>query len=329
MKKSDVKVVWFVSLVLLLVVATIVGLLLLRPAPVLIQGEVEAAEIRISGKLPGRVVRFWVSEGEHVNAGDTLVHIHSSLVEAQLKSATAMQIAAGAENTMVDKGARIEMIQSAHQLLLQSQATLTIARKTYDRLQSLYEKGVVSEQRRDEAKAAYDVAQASVGVAQSQYDMLSSGAREEEKEAAQAMVSVAESGVDEVKALLEDAYLTAPKSGVISDIFPQEGELVSLGAPIMNLLLSDDMWVSFHVREDMLQNFSLNGILSVVVPALGNEKLSLRVFYIKDMGEYAVWQATRATGEFDAKTFNVRAKPLMSTDKLLPGMSVILHEFEE
>lgn len=326
MDMRSFRVTLFVVLVVLLVVATIVGLLLLQPPPVLLQGEVEATQIRISGILPGRVVDFWVSEGERVNTGDTLVHIHSSLVEAQLMSAKAAQVAAEAENSLVDKGARAEVVRSGYELLMQTQAALSVAQKTYNRMQALYEKGVVSEQRRDEAMAAYEVARAAKGAAQSQYNMLLNGTRPEEKSAAEALVKVAEGGVAEVNSLLEDAYLTAPRSGTISDIFPQEGELVSLGAPIMNMLLLDDVWVAFNVREELLQHFSGNAELQAFVPALGNKKVVLKVFYIKDMGTYAVWQSTRATGEYDAKTFNVRARPVEHIEGLLPGMSVILKE---
>lgn len=325
-EKKNSRLVLFVLLVLLLVAATIVGLLLLQPPPTILQGEVEATQIRISGKLPGRVVDFWVEEGEKVDAGDTLVHIHSSLVEAQLMSAKAAQVAAEAENTLVDKGARSEVVRSAYEMLMQTKATLSVAQKTYERMQSLYEKGVISEQRRDEAMAAYEVARAANGAARSQYDMLLSGTRPEEKSAAEALVKVAEGGVAEVNSLLEDAYLTAPRSGTVSDIFPQEGELVSLGAPIMNILLLDDVWVTFNVRENLLQYFAIGTELQAFVPALGDRRVMLRVYYIKDMGTYAVWQATRATGEYDAKTFTVRARPVEPVEGLLPGMSVILKE---
>ncbi len=315
--------VWLVIVTIIVIVA-IVGLLMLRPAPLILQGEVEVSQVRVSGKLPGRVVTFNVSEGDSVDVGDTLVHIHSSLFEAQLSSAHAMQEVAAAENALVDAGTRQEVIQSSYQLLLQAEAALSIASKTYDRMQSLYAKGVVSEQRRDEAQAAYLTAQAAVETARLQYEMARKGARQEQKKAASAMVKAAQSGVAEVEAVLEDAYLTATHRGVVSEIFPQEGELISLGAPVMNILLMDDVWVSFNVREDMLKYFALNKLIDVVVPALDNRSVTFKVFHIKDKGVYAVWRATKVSGEYDAKTFNVKARPVESVDGLLPGMTVLL-----
>ena len=319
---------WGVVWAVVVVVAAIIGLLMLRPEPLMLQGEVEVAEIRVSGKLPGRVVEFWVSEGEEVEAGDTLIHIHSSLFEAQLSSAHAMQEVAEAENELVDAGTRYEIVQSSYQVLLQAQAALSVASKTYNRMQSLYEKGVVSEQRRDEAQAAYQTAVASVEAARLQYEMARNGARREQKKAASAMARAAHSGVEEVEAVLEDAYLLAPQTGVVSDIFPQVGELVSLGAPVMNLLLMNDVWVSFNVREELLKFFPQDKIIDVTVPALDNQKVALQVFHLKDKGYYAVWRATKVSGDYDAKTFQVKARPIEPVDGLLPGMTVLLTDFE-
>lgn len=317
-----------IALVSLFIIVSLIGLFLLHPAPPILQGQVEATQIRISGKLPGRVAEFMVEEGQYVEAGDTLVHIYSPMAEAQLFSANALRAAASAENNKVDAGTRSEMIRMAHDMLLQSQAALEIAHKTYMRMQSLYDKGVVSEQKRDEAQAAYLMAQASESAARSQYEMAMKGAREEDRKAAAAMLEAADGSVAEVEALLEDSYLTAPSAGIVSEIFPCVGELVSIGAPVMNLTKIDDMWVSFNVREDLLQDFPVGAQLQASIPALGNKKVVLQVFHVKDMGSYAVWRATKVTGEYDAKTFNVKARPLSSIEGLYPGMSVLMEEKE-
>ena len=314
------------TLVVVMLVLAFVGLLLLRPATPLLQGEVEVEQIRISGILAGRVSEILVAEGDYVEAGDTLVRIHSSLVEAQLTSAMAMQKAAEAESEMVDAGVRREVIQAAYDVLLQSQAALAVAEKSYNRIYALYQKGVMSAQRYDEALAAYEMAQAAVGVASSQYEMAQAGARPEERKASAAMLQAATGGVAEVESLLADAVLVSPKSGVVSEIFPLEGELVSLGAPIMNILMTDRVWVSLNVREELLQQFPLHSQHEAIVPALDDRRVMLEVYYIKDMGSYAVWRATRVSGDYDAKTFNVRLRPLKPEEGLLPGMSVLLKE---
>ena len=297
---------------------------MLEPEPQFIQGQAEATQVRVSGKLPGRVVEFMVEEGQHVLAGDTLVHIHSSLVEAKLSQAEAMETVAKAQNKKVDSGTRVELLNSAYDMWQQAQAGLTIAKKTYERMQSLYKKGVVSEQKRDEAEAAYKARGATESAAKSQYEMAKAGAQAEDKAAAAAMVAAAQGSVAEVESILSDSYLTAPTDGEISDIFPNVGELVSLGAPIMNVLKLDDMWVSFNVREDLLENLTMGAEVQAIIPALENKEVTLKVFYIRDMGSYAVWRATKVTGQYDAKTFQVKARPVEPVDNLRPGMSVLL-----
>ena len=323
-KKERSLVVGLIALIVIIVVLALIGLFLLKPEPQIIQGQAEATQVRVSGKLPGRVVEFMVEEGQHVLAGDTLVHIHSSLVEAKLSQAEAMETVAKAQNKKVDSGTRVELLNSAYDMWQQAQAGLTIAKKTYERMQSLYKKGVVSEQKRDEAEAAYKAMVATESAAKSQYEMAKAGAQAEDKAAAAAMVAAAQGSVAEVESSLSDSYLTAPTDGEISDIFPNVGELVSLGAPIMNVLKLDDMWVSFNVREDLLENLTMGAEVQAIIPALENKEVTLKVFYIRDMGSYAVWRATKVTGQYDAKTFQVKARPVEPVDNLRPGMSVLL-----
>ena len=323
-KKERSLVVGLIALIVIIVVLASIGLFLLKPEPQIIQGQAEATQVRVSGKLPGRVVEFMVEEGQHVLAGDTLVHIHSSLVEAKLSQAEAMETVAKAQNKKVDSGTRVELLNSAYDMWQQAQAGLTIAKKTYERMQSLYKKGVVSEQKRDEAEAAYKAMVATESAAKSQYEMAKAGAQAEDKAAAAAMVAAAQGSVAEVESILSDSYLTAPTDGEISDIFPNVGELVSLGAPIMNVLKLDDMWVSFNVREDLLENLTMGAEVQAIIPALENKEVTLKVFYIRDMGSYAVWRATKVTGQYDAKTFQVKARPVEPVDNLRPGMSVLL-----
>ena len=323
-KKERSLVVGLIALIVIIVVLALIGLFLLKPEPQIIQGQAEATQVRVSGKLPGRVVEFMVEEGQHVQAGDTLVHIHSSLVEARLSQAEAMESVAKAQNKKVDNGTRIELLNSAYDMWQQAQAGLTIAKKTYERMQSLYEKGVVSAQKRDEAEASYKAMVATESAAKSQYEMAKAGAQSEDKAAAAAMVAAARGGVAEVESILDDSYLTAPTDGEVSDIFPHVGELVSLGAPIMNVLKLDDMWVSFNVREDLLEDLTMGAEVKAVIPALENKEVTLKVFYIRDMGSNAGWSATKVTGQYDDKTIDVKARPVEPVDNLRPGMSVLL-----
>lgn len=309
--------------VVLVALLAVVGFLFLKQPPEIIEGQAEATSVRISGFLPGRVTEFMVNEGDMVHAGDTLVHIHSGLAEARLSQAENMVDAAQALNRKVDSGTRSQIIQAAYQLWQQSKAALEITKKTYDRMENLYSKGVVSEQKRDEAKAAYNAAVAAEKAAESQYSLAKQGAQQEDKQSASAMVGVAEGSVAEVNALLDDQYLIAPCDGQIDIIYPHVGEIVSVGAPIMNLLRTDDKWVTFNVREELLNEITMGKKLKVMIPALDRKEIDVEVYYIRDMGSYATWRATKSTGDWDSRTFQIKARPLETLPDLRPGMTVI------
>lgn len=307
--------------VVALAVLAVIGFLTVKPEPDTVQGQGDATEIRISGKLPGRVVDLYVEEGTHVHKGDTLVHIHSSLMDAKMEQAAAMEDAAAAANRKVDAGTRSQIIASAQDIYRQAQAATGIAQKTYQRMQNLFDKGVVSAQKRDEAKAAYDAAVAGENAAKSQWELAKSGAQSEDKQAARAMVNVARGGVREAGAMLEDSYLLAPADGVITVIYPHESELIMTGAPVMTLQL-DDTFAVFNVRENMLKDIRRGSKVKVHIPALDKDA-EMTVFYIKDMGAYANWQATKATGSYDARTFEIKARADKPIEGFIPGMSVI------
>lgn len=314
--------IFTVVLVLIIVAAmALVGFIFIKPAPDTIQGMGDATEIRISGKLPGRVANLYVEEGQRVKAGDTLVRIHSSLVEARLAQAEALENVSKAANRKVDAGTRRQIIASARDLLDQATAASGIAKKTYDRMESLFSKGVISAQKRDEAKAAYDAAKAGESAARSQYELALAGPQAEDREAAAGMVKAAQGSVSEVGAILEDQYLLAPADGVITVVYPNVSELVATGAPIMNLQKDDDHAV-FNVRETLLKDIKEGTKIKVRIPALDKEE-TMTVYYIRDLGTYANWQATKSTGDYDARTFQIKARPEKKIENFRPGMSVI------
>ncbi|MDE6826172.1 MAG: efflux RND transporter periplasmic adaptor subunit [Paramuribaculum sp.] len=306
-----------------IIAIAIIGFCFLKKPAELIEGQADATSVRISGKLPGRVVELYVKEGDNVKAGDTLVHIHSSLAEARLFQAQAMEDAAAAQNRKIDRGTRSQVVATAQQLLAQATAARTIAQKTYERMENLYKERVVSEQRRDEAKAAYDAAVAGEKAASEQLSMARQGAQSEDKQSAAAMVNVAKGGVEEVNALLQDQYLTAPCDGQIDQVYPEVGELVSLGTSIMSVLKIADKWVTFNVREELLNDMKMGQKIKVMIPALEKREIEAEIFYIRDMGSYATWSATKATGDWDSRTFQIKARPLESIPDLRPGMTVI------
>lgn len=302
----------------------IVGILLIKPADTTTQGQADCDAVRVSGKLPGRVEAIYVKAGDTVHKGDTLAKVYSSTVDAKLYQAQAMQQAANSQEQKAEKGTREELKKSAYNMWQQALAAQDIAKKTYDRMQNLFDQGVVTEQKRDETRAAYEATSAQALAAKSQYDMAVRGAQQEDKNAARSMANAAYGSVMEVRSLLEDQYLLAPCDGEVSEIYPQEGELVAMGTPIMSISRLNDMWVSFSVREEMLKDLPMGKEVTVTIPALGNKETKMEVYYIHDMGSYAVWQATKAYGGYDSKTFEVKMRPKEKVENLRPGMSVLL-----
>jgi HlyD family secretion protein len=302
----------------------ILGLVLVQPPKDTTQGQADCDHVRVSGKLPGRVERIFVTEGQMVHRGDTIAKVYSSTADAKLYQAQQMAIAAASQTQKVDAGTRSEIKNSAYNVWQQAIAAETIAQKTYQRMQSLYEQGVITEQKRDEAKAAADAASAQVKAAKSQYDMAVNGAQSQDKVASRSMANAARGTVMEVQSLLEDQYLLAPCDGEVAQIYPQEGELVAMGAPVVSLAKMDDMWVSFSVREELLRDLPMGKVINTDIPALGLKDVKMRIYYVHDMGTYAVWQATKAYGQYDSKTFEVKARPETRIENFRPGMSVIL-----
>ena len=305
------------------VIIAVIGTLVFKSEPEIIQGYVEVSEYRVSSKVPGRVLELRVKEGDYVNVGDTLAIIDAPDVKAKLAQAESAESAASAMDQMANNGARREQINGAYALLQQAKAGLEIAQKSYNRVQRLYDEGVMSEQKRDEAFANYKAIEAQVKAAQSQYDMAVNGARREEKMAAAAQVNRAKGAVQEVNSYISETMQIAQKAGEVSDVYPKEGELIGTGSPIMSVSLLDDMWGTFNVREDQLDGMRIGSVITAYAPAFKKD-IKMKVYYIKDQGSYATWKATKANGQYDLKTFEVKARPVTKVEGLRPGMSLVL-----
>ncbi|MDD4514578.1 HlyD family secretion protein [Massilibacteroides sp.] len=314
----------FITVLVVIGLVALAGFFLLSPSDDVIMGQAEATQVRVSGKLAGRIAAYRAAEGDRVNAGDTLVFLDTPEVRAKLRQAEAMQSAAAAQNQKAMTGARAQEIAAAYEISQKAQAGLDIAKKSFDRVLNLYEKGVMSAQKKDEAEANYKAAEATAKAATLQYEMAKEGARREDKAAAAATLERAEGAVAEVESYISESVLLSPISGEIVERFPEIGELVGTGAPIMNIADLNDMWVTFSIREDLLSAIKIGTEVNGFIPALGNEPVAMKVYFMKDMGSYAAWKATKTTGQYDVKTFEVRARPIKTVEGLRPGMSVIL-----
>ena len=312
-----------VGLVAAVVIAGLIGFFTLGNQEEIIQGEMEVSEFRVSCKLPGRITRILVEEGQYVHAGDTLVVLQIPEATAQQKVAEATEEAVTALSNLADSGTRKEMIETAQNVLDAAMAAHDIAEKTFTRINNLYNEGVVSAQRKDEAEAAFKAAQAQVASATSQLQMAKNGLRSQEKEAAHKQAEAAKGAVDVVTSLLQETVQVAAVDGEVSAIYPKEGELVGLGSPIMSISIMSDMFATFNVREDQLNGLKEGDSFKAYLPAFDKD-IDLKVTHIKDEGSYAVWKATKTNGQYDVKTFEVKAKPTQKFDGLRPGMTLIV-----
>ena len=309
--------------VAVVIVVAIIGFLLLDRDPEIMQGQVEVTEYRMSSKVPGRILELRVKEGDYVKVGDTLAILDAPDVRAKMEQARSAESAAAALELKAQNGARKEQIQGAFSVLQQAKAGFEIAEKSYGRVQRLYDEGVMSAQKRDEAYANYKAMEAQMKAAQSQYDMAVNGARMEDKLAASAQVGRAKGAVNEVNSYIHETVQVAQMEGEVSDVYPKVGELVGTGSPIMSISVMDDMWGTFNVREDQLEGMQVGSEFTAYVPAFKKD-VKMKVYYLKDQGSYAVWKATKANGQYDLKTFEVKARPVEKLEGLRPGMSLII-----
>lgn len=319
MKKKFILTVVFV-----LLVTGIITTVVKRNSVTIIQGEAETKTVDLSSKITGRVKKIHVKKGDMVKEGQLLVTLDTPDISAKAQQASATLSLAGAEQEKVNNGARSEQVAAALNTLRQAQAGLELAQKTYNRMRKLNAEGVIPSQKLDEVNAQYKSASRAVEVARSNYQMYATGSRFEDKLAVSANVQRAKGAVAEVNSYLNENKLKAPIKGQITDITVEEGELVGAGYPIITIVNLDDCWLTFNLREDLLSKIRMGSTFSAKIPALGNDPIEVKVNYISAMGNFATWRATKIRGDFDMKTFEVRAVPTKPVDGLRAGMTAVV-----
>ncbi len=325
-KNNNITVTLAIALVLVVcIVIVIIAGLSIPEHPEIIQGQAETTDYRLSSKVPARVLEFRVQEGDFVHQGDTLVILEAPDIRAKLKQAEAAYAAAQAQEQKAQNGIRQEEVQQAYEMWQKARAGMDMAEKTYNRINRLFENGVMAEQKRDEAKANYDAMVATERAAHSKYDMAVNGARHEDKAAAGAQVKRAQGAISEVSSYVDETILLAMADGVVTEVFPEIGELVATGSPIMYISCFDDVWFTFNIREDLLPGLKIGTETEVYVPAI-DKNITVRITKMKDVGSFAAWKATKALDEYDLKTFEVEAHPLepAEIEGVRSGMSAII-----
>ena len=294
--------------------------------PTYLQGQVEAKQINVAPKVPGRVKAIYKQEGDQVRKGDLLLELESTELDAKLSQAEAARLAAQAQSDKAQRGARTEQIQAAYNVWQQAQAAADFAAKSYERVNNLYNDKVLPAQKKDEVYTQMVALQKQADAAKSQYEMAKNGARVEDKTAAQALVAQAQGVITEVNAYKDGAKVFAPADAEIQTIIPNEGEIVNAGYPVMNLIDSSDEWVVFNIREDKMADFKIGTKFKGIVPALANQEIEMEVKHIAVQADFATWTATKSKGDFDKKTFAIKAYPTEKIKDLRPGMSVLVED---
>lgn len=322
MKRSNILGIIAAAVVIVVSVA-LLSWYLTKHTPMLIQGTVECTTYKASSKVPGRIDEMKVTQGQRIEKGQLLYTLSTPELDAKLQQAEAVKSAASALDAAAIAGARVQQIEAAMNMWQKAQAGLELARKTYERVQNLYNQGVVPEQKLDEAQANFKAMEATSQAAKAQYDMALAGARKEDKEAAAAKVRQAQGAVEEVESYISDAMVYSPATGEVSTIIAEQGELVGSGYPVVAILDMSDVWVTFNIKETLLPGIEIGTRMTGFVPAL-NRDVEFEVTYIAVQADFATWSATRTQGGFDVRTFAVKAKPTGEGTGLRPGMSVLV-----
>lgn len=298
------------------------------PKPPL-QGQMEARTISVASKVPGRVARVLVREGDFVSAGQAVAELSLPELEARLEGAQAQAKSAEARQSLIDAGARSQEKEAARAEWERATADAVLARKTYERIAALYRDGLVSAERYDEARAAMIAAGQLAEAVRDRYAIAETGSRPQEKEAAADESAEAKAGVREVAALTADHVLAAPVDAQVDTVVLMEGEVAGAGFPVLTLVNLNDQWASFNIREDEMPGIAIGGRIEATVPAIGGEKIEYEIYYISPRASYATWRSTRQNSGYDMKTFEVRARPTRTVEGLRPGMSVLVSKRPE
>jgi HlyD family secretion protein len=315
------------SLIVGLVVVAVAALsiwYLVRPQPLLVQGEVDATRFDIAARVDGRVAEVPVERGQNLAAGAVLVRIDNPETIAKNEQAVAAKIVADAQLANINVGTRAETIAAKKAALERAEASVVLAQKTYDRTSQLAEHGNAPIARLDQATDSLHESQRAVDQARSAYEQAVNGYTKEEHEIAVANVGKALADIKAVQAIIDQMVIYAPVASQVYQRNIEPGEYVSPGVPLVTLIDLNDLWIHFDLREDLVRTLKIGDRFDVRIPALADRRITVEVKLIATKGEYASWRATRATGDFDLRTFSIRAYPVEKVPELRPGMSAYL-----
>ncbi len=322
MNKKSIATIFILLVFAAFIVYTFI--IILKKEPVVLQGEIEAKQFNIASKIPGRVKEVSVKKGQKVKKGDFIFSIDSPEIDAKLEEATAARSAASAQSRKAQNGAQPEDISAAYSTYVKAEAAALFGKKTFNRIKNLYQEGVVPEQHHDEAETKMKAARETANAAKAIWQKAEKGAREEDKAAAAALVRRADAAIKQVEAYLNETSINAIADGEVSGINVEEGELVPTGFPVVTLINLEDIWLTLFIREDYLNQFKIGRTFKAIIPGIDKKEFEFKVNYISPTGDFARWNATKTSGEFDLKSFEIEARPVKKIEGLRPGMTAVI-----
>ena len=315
--------IFIILLAITAIIIVFIGIAIKKNKKVALQGVIECREYRVASKIAGKIETLHISEGDSVTIGELLYTISTPELQTKLSQAIAAKDAAMALDKQTITGARQQQIDAAYNLWQKASAGRELAQKSFERIVNLHAKGVVTTQQLDEATANLEAMIATESAAYAEYSLALAGATKEQKDAAAANVNIAQGAIDEITSYISDGTVISPISGEVSTVAYYPGEVVGAGFPVVTILDLDDLWAEFNIKENLLPHFTIGTTLIAYIPAI-DKHIPLVVSYISPQADFAIWNATRAEGGFDIRTFVVKLKPTDNKSKLRPGMSAII-----
>jgi HlyD family secretion protein len=322
--KNSKSVKLIVSILIIAILLLVSIWLINKPKEIVFQGRIEAKEIYLSAKIPSRLKTTEVKEGSSVLKGQLLATLESPEIDAKERQALAAKDAANAQHSKAINGARAEEINAYKSVYEKATVGADLMIKSYTRIENLFKDGVVSEQQRDEVLAKKNAALKDQEAAYDQYQIALKGARKEDIAAANALVKRAEGALDELESYKSEQFISSPIDAEVMNFLPEEGELIGAGYPVVHLVDLSNSFAIVNVKETSLFNFEKGSEFTATIPALQNKSVTFKVYYVAALGDFATWNATKSTGDFDIRTFEIKASPINPEIELRPGMSILI-----
>ncbi|GER94024.1 ABC transporter substrate-binding protein [hot springs metagenome] len=286
---------------------------------ILLSGNVEVTEVNVGFKMPGRIIKLYVEEGQRVNKGDKLAEIDSEELKYQVIQQRAYLNEAIARLQELKTGSRPQEIEQAEANVRYAEAEMIKAKRDYERAEVLYKNDAISAQQMDSAKKVYVTAQSLYKKAVETLSLVKEGPRKEEIVAATNRVKQAEASLRVYEERLKDTVIYSPISGVIMRKNLELGETVSPGVPVYTIGDLDKPWIKVYVKEDKLGLVKLGQKAEITTDSFPGKIYRGTITYISSEAEFTP-KNVQTQEERVKLVFGVKVSVENINDELKPAM---------